>query len=63
MTFHTVLFSELGEVARSMFDRIKVLSDRNGVSLTKLALMMDWAEKSIFSWKKSNPSINKVKKC
>lgn len=45
-----------------MFDRVKELSDRKGISLTELARKMDWADKAIYNWKNSSPSIDKVEK-
>lgn len=45
-----------------MFDRVKELSDKKGISLTELAQKMEWADKAIYNWKTSKPSIDKVEK-
>ena len=43
-----------------LFERIKLLADKNGMSLIELALKMGWSEKAIYNWRTSSPSIEKV---
>ncbi|MCR8969307.1 helix-turn-helix transcriptional regulator [Facklamia sp. 7083-14-GEN3] len=44
-----------------MFDRIKILCDKKGISITELAQRMGWADKAIYNWRSSTPSADKVK--
>ncbi|MGF3073196.1 helix-turn-helix domain-containing protein [Facklamia sp. P13069] len=44
-----------------MFDRIKLLCDKKGISITELAQKMGWADKAIYNWRSSTPSADKVK--
>lgn len=45
-----------------LYDRIKILADRQGLSISDLSLKMGWSEKAIYSWRRSSPSIDKVQK-
>ncbi|MBF0779788.1 MULTISPECIES: helix-turn-helix transcriptional regulator [unclassified Granulicatella] len=43
-----------------MFERLKELADKRGISLSDLATSLGFAEKSIYGWKKVKPSIDKI---
>lgn len=43
-----------------MFERILELCQKRGISVIDLALHFGWSEKSIYNWKKSIPSADKL---
>ena len=45
----------------TMLDKIRELCAKKGISLAQLEKDLGFSNKSIFAWKDSNPSVNKVK--
>ncbi|WP_230708670.1 helix-turn-helix domain-containing protein [Enterococcus sp. SMC-9] len=46
----------------TVFDRIKELSDRRGISIQKAAIDMGFSENLFYQWKKSQPKADRLEK-
>ena len=46
----------------NVFDRIKSLADKQGISVSKVALDLGFSENLFYQWKKSVPNVEAVQK-
>ncbi|WP_312499683.1 helix-turn-helix transcriptional regulator [Enterococcus sp.] len=46
----------------STFERVKFLADKEKISVVELEEKLDFSRNSLYAWKKSKPSVDKLKK-
>lgn len=46
----------------STFERVKELCRKHGISVVELEERLDFSRNSLYSWKKNNPSVDKLEK-
>ena len=46
----------------NVFDRIKSLADKQGISVSKVALDLGFSENLFYQWKKSSPKSDRLEK-
>lgn len=46
----------------TVFDRIKELADRQGISVSKVAIDLGFSENLFYQWKKSSPKSDRLQK-